>query len=134
MKVQRGSVNISSSRAGINVVIGMNMIRPLSAGLLGLALTGCATRTVYVRSNAPVVQEEIVQAPPPEPAIQTEVIYERPSPAHVWIAGYWGWRGGRYLWTPGYWCYPPRPHSVWVRPHWERHPQRGYIHIEGHWR
>ena len=59
----------------------------------------------------------IVTAPPPPP--QREVVYERPTPTHVWIPGYWSWRGGRHVWTQGYWAMAPRPNSMWVQPRWE---------------
>ena len=74
---------------------------------------------------------QIVVAEPP-PAPQVEVIYERPSAMHVWVGGYWGWRGGRHVWVSGHWDRPPHSNAVWIAPRWER---RGgnYIFFEGHW-
>lgn len=82
-------------------------------------------------AQAQPVQQIIVTAPPPPP--QREVVYERPSATHVWVAGYWSWRGGRHVWTPGRWTMTPRTNVVWVAPRWE---QRGssYVFIDGYWR
>jgi hypothetical protein len=57
----------------------------------------------------------------------------RPSPAHVWIAGYHRWDGNAYAWTPGRWEAPPRPHAVWVAPRYV-HKNGGYVFVEGRWK
>jgi hypothetical protein len=57
----------------------------------------------------------------------------RPSPRHVWIAGYHRWDGNAYAWTPGRWDVPPREHAVWVAPRYERRHD-GYVFVEGRWR
>jgi len=86
----------------------------------------------YVEAPVPVPREEIViQMAPPPP--RQEVVLVRPSPRHVWIAGYWGWRGGRHEWIAGRWELPPRGRSVWVQPRWERR-NGNYVFIEGFWR
>lgn len=71
----------------------------------------------------------IVTAPPPP---RQEVVYIRPSPHHVWVNGYWVWRGNRYVWVAGHWELPPSGYRHWIAPRWER---RGgtYVFIEGHW-
>lgn len=81
--------------------------------------------------QAQPVQQIVITTPPPPP--QHEVIYERPSATHVWVSGYWAWRGGRHVWTPGHWTLAPRSNAVWVAPRWE---QRGgsYVFIDGYWR
>ena len=82
---------------------------------------------------ASAAQPEIVyvtQAPPPP---QREVIYERPSAVHVWIGGYWAWRGGRHVWIAGGWQRPPRNNVAWVSPRWEDRGGR-YVFVEGFWR
>jgi len=79
------------------------------------------------RSETTVVVEE---APPP-PA--REVIVARPSPAHVWIGGYWGFQAGRHVWISGRWDLPPRPNVVWIAPRWERRGH-GYVFFPGSWR
>jgi hypothetical protein len=71
----------------------------------------------------------VVTAPPPP---RHEVVYGRPSPYHIWVDGYWAWRGGRHVWIAGHWELPPRGYRTWISPRWER---RGgsYVFIEGHW-
>lgn len=79
-----------------------------------------------------VVRETvIVNLPPPKPRI--EVIMVRPSPRHVWISGYWVFRGGRHVWVDGHWELPPRGRNVWVSPRWEARGG-GHVFIEGFWR
>lgn len=74
----------------------------------------------------------IEEAPPPP---EREVIVARPSPAHVWIGGYWGFQAGKHVWISGRWDLPPRSNVVWVAPRWERHRHRhGYVFVPGCWR
>ena len=70
-----------------------------------------------VAAAAQPPQEIYTTQPPPPP--QSEVIYERPSPVHIWVGGYWGWRLGRHVWRGGHGELPPRPRVVWVPAHWE---------------
>ena len=83
------------------------------------------------RSQTSSRQEISVTAPPPPP--QRELIYERPTASHVWIPGYWSWRGGQHVWTPGSWTTAPRPNAVWVPARWEQRNGR-YVLVEGYWR
>jgi hypothetical protein len=85
---------------------------------------------VVVAQPTPAPQVLVVTAPP---APRAEIVYSRPSPHHVWVSGYWAWRGDRYVWIAGHWERPPHGHRDWEAPRWER---RGgnYIFIEGHWR
>lgn len=80
---------------------------------------------------APVVQEVVATMPPPPP--QREVIYERPSPVHVWVGGYWGWQLGKHVWVSGRWSTPPRPNALWVGPRWDYRGGR-YVFVDGYWR
>jgi hypothetical protein len=57
----------------------------------------------------------------------------RPSPGHVWIAGYWRHDGTRYRWIAGHWVLPPREGVVWVPARCERRPE-GLVFIGGYWR
>lgn len=82
-------------------------------------------------SPAPAVQEVVVAMPPPPP--QREVIYERPSPLHVWIGGYWSWHLGKHVWVSGRWSTRPRSNVVWVEPRWDYRGGR-YVFVEGYWR
>jgi hypothetical protein len=86
-------------------------------------------QTVYTTQGQPTNTIIVTQAPP---AVQAEVILARPSPDHVWIAGYWTWRENRYEWMAGHWELPPHSNSVWVAPRWE--PENGsYRFYEGYW-
>lgn len=89
-----------------------------------------APTVVVTQPSPPPAAPVVIVAPPPA---RQEVVYARPSPQHVWVPGYWMWRGGRHVWVGGHWERPPRGHVHWEEPRWER---RGgtYVFIEGHWR
>lgn len=69
--------------------------------------------------------------PPPPPRVEERP--RAPSNGHVWIAGHWGWRGGRYVWVSGHWLAPARHGALWVSGHWHKSGNR-YLWVEGHWR
>ena len=103
-----------------------------------LFLGGCVVEerrplrhAVYVEAPPPPVETAVIDVPPPPP--QEEIIVEQPSPAHIWVRGYWVWRGGRHAWLAGHWELPPRPGCVWVEPRWE-HREHGYVFVTGTWR
>jgi hypothetical protein len=73
---------------------------------------------------------EVVEVPPPAP--RYEVIGVAPVVGHIWINGFWGWRGGRHHWVPGRWA-APRPGHHWVSPHWGR-AGNGWRLNRGYWR
>jgi hypothetical protein len=72
--------------------------------------------------------EVVVSVGPPRAIVEHRA--PRPSPRHVWLAGYHRWDGRAYVWEPGRWELPPREHVVWV---WE-HRHDGYVCVEGRWR
>jgi Glycine zipper/WXXGXW repeat (2 copies) len=88
--------------------------------------------TIY-RSQAEATTNVVVQEVPPPPPPQREVIVVQPSPAAIWINGYWAFEDRRYVWVPGYWAEPPPQRRAFVQPHWERHGE-GYVYIRGYWR
>ena len=96
----------------------------------GYVLSEGGWQTPQIAQSEAVPQEVIVEAAPPPP--QTEVITAPPSPFHVWIAGYWGWRDGRHVWIAGRWERPPREHMVWEAPRWEVRGGR-HVLVEGRW-
>ena len=76
------------------------------------------------------VEVVVVKAPP---ALRVEVVPARPSPKHVWIAGYWLWETNAYAWVPGVWMAPPEPAAVWVAPRVET--RSGVtVQITGYWK
>jgi hypothetical protein len=69
----------------------------------------------------------IGQAAPPD------VIPSQPSPAAVWIPGYWNWNGYQYNWIAGFWAIPPVGFRVYVGGEWIfRHG--GYYYRRAYWR
>jgi hypothetical protein len=59
-----------------------------------------------------------VQAPPPVPAAPVESVPPQPSPAHVWIPGWYApgsLRPERNVWVPGPWTIAPWA-QVWAVP------------------
>jgi WXXGXW repeat (2 copies) len=76
-------------------------------------------------------EDVVIKTRPPRAVVETRPA--RPSPAHVWIAGYHRWDGNAYAWTPGRWEAPPRPHAVWVAPRYV-HKNGGYVFVEGRWK
>jgi hypothetical protein len=88
--------------------------------ILGSSLTlGVFAADVVVRVAPPAA---VVERPGP-----------RPSPNHVWVAGYHRWDGRAYVWVPGRYEVAPRPHAHWVAHHWVRR-DGGWVLVEGHWR
>jgi hypothetical protein len=76
------------------------------------------------------IETVVKMAPPP---LRREVIAVRPSPHHVWVAGYWMWEAGAYVWMPGAWIAPPEPAAVWVAPRYETRSGVS-VFISGYWR
>jgi hypothetical protein len=77
--------------------------------------------------------EMIIREGPPAPRREVMREHDRPSPRHMWIAGYWGWREGKHVWMAGHWEMPPHEHAVWEAPRWEQR-NGGFVFIEGRWR
>ncbi len=88
-----------------------------------------------VVTEPPRAAEKVVYVQEAPPPLRREVIVERerPSKAHLWIAGHWRHDGRAYFWVPGHWERPPRPRAVWVEPRWE-HRDGVYVFVEGVWR
>jgi len=73
---------------------------------------------VFVNVQPPPLRPE---SPPP-----------RPSPAYVWIPGYWSWQDSAHVWVPGEWTVPPLPGYVWLPATWQQHGH-GWEYAAGHW-
>jgi hypothetical protein len=73
---------------------------------------------------------DVEVAPPP---VRHVAPPPRPSPAHVWIDGYWGWENGAHVWVAGAWALPPLAGYVWVPARWKRHGHR-WEYYPGHWK
>ena len=99
------------------------------AGVLG---TGCESHRHYATvSTTPTPTGEIIVTEAP-PAPRTEVVGVAPSPAHVWVKGYYVYQNGRYVWLPGHWETRPRSGAIYVAGHWDR-TSRGWVWTPGHW-
>jgi hypothetical protein len=55
----------------------------------------------------------------------------RPSPRHVWVPGYWGWRGGARVWVGGAWLLP-QTNWGWIAPHWQWNGVT-WVWAQGYW-
>ena len=99
------------------------------------AVVVAAPAPAVVIVEPPRVVEKVVVIREAPPAPRREVIVEgdRPSAAHMWVAGHWRHDGRVYTWIPGHWAKPPRARAVWVEPRWEKRDGI-YIFIEGIWR
>jgi hypothetical protein len=116
-----------------------NSIRRLPI-LLGLATLTPLLSACYVAVAEPLHEVEIsgtreeiyaLEAPPPP---QSEVIVGvAPSPAYLWVGGYWTRHRDGWFWVRGRWAVRPHHEAIWVGGHWDRHP-RGYVWVGGRWR
>lgn len=102
------------------------------------SFAGCVVRrhrphTVTVIERPVQVNEIIIRRAPPPPRHEVVVVRTRPGPHHVWVAGYWEWRGDRHVWVAGRWVLPPAGMHTWVAPRWERRGG-GYVFVVGSWR
>src|SRR5690348_18206728 len=72
--------------------------------LLAAALLAAALLLIARAAGAAQVAVTVNVAPPPLP------VYEQPplpSPAYLWVPGYWSWGPEGYFWVPGTWVLPP---------------------------
>jgi len=101
----------------------------LAGVLSGLGLTA----VIAPRAQAQIDVHVNLGDPPPPPRHEVVVERDRPSPDHVWVAGYWGGSPGHYAWTGGHWERPPHHGATWVEPRWDvRGSQR--VFVKGYWR
>lgn len=77
-----------------------------------LTVLAAAWATISVSAVAAPYVDIRVAPPPP----RMEVV-PAARPGHVWIPGYWDWRGRRHVWMNG---------------HWER-GRRGYVYRAPQW-
>ncbi len=142
---QNGAVGGAALGAIAGAVIGHNSgshntlagaaIGGVAGGLAGGALGNAqdhANGTIYT-SEADATTRVVVQEPPPQPQVRTEVVTVQPAPETVWVGGYYTYAGNGYAWVPGHWERPPHAHRSFVEPHWQR---RGgsYVYVQGYWR
>lgn len=78
---------------------------------------------------ASVLAGEDPRVPPPPP--RTEAPTLQPSPAHVWLPGYWKWAGINYEWVDGRWAVGKK-NRVWTPGTWEQVGNR-WFWTDGRW-
>lgn len=79
---------------------------------------------------APTNSYIVIQKPP---APHTPVdITDRPTSAHIWVAGHWIWQNTRYAWMAGQWVVPPYAGAKWVKPRTVSE-DGAFRFYEGHW-
>jgi hypothetical protein len=98
----------------------------VAAGVAGLMFSGVALADVSLRIN--------VEGPPPPPRHEVVIESSRPGPDYVWIGGFWDGEPGHYTWSAGHWDHPPRAHSHWEAPHYEKDHDGHYHQVKGGWR
>src|SRR6266481_2785765 len=81
---------------------------------------------------APTLPDSAIVREPLAAAASQEIIEERPSAQHVWLAGHWRWQDGRYAWIAGRWELPPRANVAWIEPRWEQRGN-GFVLAGGYW-
>jgi len=101
--------------------------------LIALSLTLAALCFLPGTSHAQFRHMPGIRVTIAPPALRMEVAPPAPSPRHLWIAGYWGWRGGAHLWIGGHWALPPRPGYIWEPARWEE-VNGAWMFYDGHWR
>ena len=69
---------------------------------------------------------------PPEPIV--EIIPAAPSPSHVWVSGYYGYRGNRYVWSPGFYSVPPRGRTIWYKGSYFQNRKGYHVYKRGYWK
>lgn len=111
-------------------------MRSLYLPVLGLAFasSACATARPLVAAPAPLSPYDAVYevaAPTAVPPPRDEVVPPPPTPAYVWIPGYWDWRG-RFAWVEGRYVLPPEGRAQYVAQTWRRRDGL-YWPIRGHW-
>ncbi|HEY2511970.1 MAG TPA: hypothetical protein VGI39_13980 [Polyangiaceae bacterium] len=101
----------------------LSHVRRFALGAAAALAIACATFGGERQAAA-----QIVEVAPP--AVRVEVIPPAP-PQHFWIAGYWGWHGGRHVWMPGRYE-RVRPGWGYERAHWA-HERHGWHLAPGRW-
>lgn len=66
------------------------------------------------------------------PPLRVESPTLQPSPAHVWVSGYWKWKGVNYEWTEGRWVKAKKGRK-WVPGTWEQVGSR-WVWNAGSWK
>lgn len=104
-------------------------MKKLIALSLCAALAGAA---VVVTTEQPAMAQVRINIAPPQPIY--EVPPAAPSPAHVWVPGYWRWEAGpnKHVWTPGSYQLPPAAGNIWYPHRWFYNGSQ-WEYVQGRW-
>jgi len=91
-----------------------------------------ADKTVVIRHEVDGGAHETIEIEKAPPKVIVETRPTRPSTKHVWVSGYWAWRGGRYVWVKGVYVLPPRGRRAWVPGRYKRVGRR-WVWVAGRW-
>ena len=69
---------------------------------------------------------------PPTPLV--EIVPVAPSPAHVWVGGYYVNRNNSYQWNRGVYVVPPRGKTRWTEGRYTRTTTGYFRYQTGTWR
>ncbi len=144
---QQGAVTGGALGALAGGIIGNNsgshngasgaLIGALAGAIAGGALGNSVDNergTLYQPPSGAVSPYAVQQVPAaPSEAPMTEVVTAPPSPAALWIPGYWAYDGVRYVWVAGHWEIPPPNCRSYVAPYWANQGG-GYVYVRGYWR
>jgi len=102
------------------------ILQKLTLAATVLSLSACL-------AGAPPRRGAVVYVSSGPPRAIVEVRGPAPSRAHVWIPGFYAWRGAAYVWVPGHFEVPPSGFRRWQPGKWQRE-RGGWFYIEGYWR
>ena len=101
-------------------------------GPRGIAASASAQAACVATETAFPARGVVVRGPPPEPITEPPPQASAPSPASVWVAGYWHWTGMQYTWIPGHWENAP-PGTAWAAPRYTS-ADGAYYYEAGAWK
>ena len=79
--------------------------------------TACAVLAVFFLALVPAAADQKPRVAPPPLRVEAPTL--QPSPAHVWVPGYWKWKDINYEWVDGRWV-KAKPNRAWVPGMWEQ--------------
>ena len=110
-------------------VLGRRLAFAALASVAVWLVPGAAAQIVTpVTTTQVIVSDTLVPTPP----LRQEVITPEPSPAHVWVPGYWEREPDTWTWKAGHWEIPPFVGAHWQPGYWVYSYGRYEWH-PGHW-
>ena len=88
---------------------------------------------LFVAVSLVAREKPVYFAPVPPPPALEEKRGLPPEPGQFWIAGFWGYEGGRHVWHAGHWEKVPRPKARYIEPRWDRKGSQ-YVFYAGRWK